>query len=89
MTFINTEGNGVPRSRVRVVLDGDQRPDPRGHVVAIYRQLRAQASTRAFELLQEYVREGESESFQRAAIEILTAVRDGPIPARCRRVQPG
>lgn len=45
--------------------------------VAIYRQLRAQASTRAFELLESYVREGESESLHRACIEILTAVRDG------------
>ena len=49
--------------------------------VAIYRQLRAQASTRAFELLQAYVRESESEAVQRAAIEILTAVRDGNDPS--------
>ena len=49
--------------------------------VAIYRQLRAQASTRAFELLEGYQRENESESLQRAAIEILTALRDGSDPA--------
>jgi hypothetical protein len=48
--------------------------------IAIYRQLRAQASTRAFELLEAYVREGESESFHRAAIEILTALREGTDP---------
>jgi hypothetical protein len=49
--------------------------------IAIYRQLRAHSSTRAFELLQAYVRESESEPVQRAAIEILTAVRDGTDPS--------
>ena len=48
--------------------------------VAIYRQLRAQASTRAFELLESYQRENESESLHRAAIEILTALREGSEP---------
>jgi hypothetical protein len=48
--------------------------------IAIYRQLRAQASTRAFELLEAYVREGESESFHRAP-NWITASRFLGVPS--------
>jgi hypothetical protein len=47
---------------------------------AIYRQLRLEASSRAFELLDAYRREGESEAVLRAQLEILPAIRDGAEP---------
>lgn len=50
--------------------------------VAIYRQLRVQASSRAFELLDAYQREGETEAVHRAQLEILIALRDGVDPAQ-------
>lgn len=48
--------------------------------IAIYRQLRVQASSRAFELLETFVREGASEQFQLCRLEILVALRDGTDP---------
>ena len=48
--------------------------------VAIYRQLRLQASSRAFELLDSYRRETDGEAVLRANLEILGAIRDGAAP---------
>jgi len=48
--------------------------------IAIYRQLRVQASSRAFELLETFDREGATEGFQRCRLEILVALRDGTDP---------
>ena len=45
--------------------------------LAIYRQLRLEASSRAFELLDAYRREGDSEAVLRAHLDILPAIRDG------------
>jgi hypothetical protein len=50
--------------------------------VAIYRQLRMQASETAIRRTEEWEREGSSETFRRAALEITTAIRDGVDPAR-------
>lgn len=50
--------------------------------IAIYRQLRLEASSRAFELLDAYRREGEGEAVHRAQLEILSAIRDGRDPTR-------
>lgn len=49
--------------------------------IAIYRQLRLQAGAKAIEQLEQWERESGSESLNRAAIEILVAIRDGVDPA--------
>jgi hypothetical protein len=50
--------------------------------IAIYRQLRLEASSRAFELLDAYRREGDTEAVHRAQLEILPFIRDGGDPAK-------
>jgi hypothetical protein len=44
---------------------------------AIYRQLRLEASSRAFDVLRSYENEGAQEPVRRAQLQVLTAIRDG------------
>jgi hypothetical protein len=49
--------------------------------IAIYRQLRMQSAATAVEQLEEWEREGGSESLNQASLDILIALRDGCDPA--------
>jgi hypothetical protein len=57
--------------------------------VAIYRQLRMQASMRALEQLEAFEREGKSEQLHQAALDVLLAWHDGTDPAQIPRLAAG